>query len=229
MAKTPTDLTNKSWQKLKQFGVGKTGFGDKLDAYATAKGTLSDLQKRNLATYDTVATVLHGITDAIPAAVKKCNKTLHKDTITALEAYKGLVAKEGSELLKEKQHYIVNRDDWIDRRRVSMKTLGLIHKAMENEEKNAAKLIGEYVKGGKRQDAITVVNDTLKKLTAMQNQANVSCETWRVPKAMSEQPHVDDRPADLFEPLSALVNQVIATRTNAEQKLGTLKKKLEGK
>ena len=32
MAKKPTDLASKAWNKLKELTVPKTGFGDKLDA-----------------------------------------------------------------------------------------------------------------------------------------------------------------------------------------------------
>src|SRR6201999_4401622 len=97
MAK-PTDLTRKGWAKIKGLTVPKTGFGEKLEAYEKAKGKVlaTALAARNRPNSAAAAGALKPVEHQIPDAIKKCNKTLHKDTIAALEAYKGLVTKEGA-------------------------------------------------------------------------------------------------------------------------------------
>ena len=159
MAKKPTDLTSKSWNKLKELTVPKTGFGDKLDAYEKARKVTEVLGTRKLATFKAAGAALDVAVKHIPTAQAKCNKTLHKDTIAALEAYKALFAAEGLVLNKEAMKYQGNIDRTLDRLKVCEASMKVHEQTMTALVKASVDKVTNAVTAKKTVDARGVRQD----------------------------------------------------------------------
>ena len=222
MAKKPTDLSSKAWNKLKELTVPKTGFGDKLDAYATARKVPEVLQTRKLATYSLAAVALGNITKHIPTAVGKCNKTLHKDTIAALEAYKPLIVAEGTALNKE----VIKYQGYIDR---TFQRLAVCEPAMKVHKQTMTALVkssldnvDNAIAAKKSVDALQLVKTGVAALKAEQDKTNTTLEQWREPVLATEAAHADDRPDDsAFQRIIAMQKSITDMRANAENDLAT--------
>lgn len=219
MAK-PTDLTRKSWDKAKELTVPKTGFGDKLNAYQEARKKTEALTTRNLVTYNAAAAALDAVTKHIPLAVAKCNKTLHKSTIEALGAYKGLIDKEGVALQKDILEYrgYINKykklreDCGKEMKEIRAKLDALIAKTVPGAKAGAA--------AGKAEVVQKLVTATKAELTKLQKEADDSIAKPRVPGPQIETPHADDRPdMSVFTALITAQNEIIAVRKKAEADL----------
>lgn len=216
MAK-PTDLTRKSWDKAKELTVPKTGFGDKLDAYRAARKKTEDLPTRNLAAFKAAATALDAVTKHVPVALGKCNKTLHKSTIEALGAYKGLIDKEGLALSSEFTKYQGYVDKYKNLRDVCGKEMKQIRAKLDA-------LVAKTVPGAKagaaagKADVVEkLVNATKAELTKIQKEADDSIAKPRIPGPAAETPHADDRPdASVFTALITAQSDIIAVRKKAE-------------
>ena len=230
MASTPKDLTNASWKKVKGLTVPETGFGKVLDAYQAARKKTIDLPTRNVASFGAAATALTAITKAVPAAVAKCNKTLHKDTIAALGAYANLVKEEGLTLSKEATKYQGYVDMYKHKREVCGKELSAIKKSLDEL---GVKALGEVKKLMGSSDkkahelAEKLVEKTKAELTKLQHDADTSLAKPRVPGPAAETPHADDRPdASVFTALIDKQKEIIGDRTHIERALDeALKKK----
>ena len=224
MAK-PTDLTSKTWNKVKGLTVPKTGFGEKLDAYQAAKRKTEDLPTRNLKAFDTAAKALGDITKHIPVAQQKCNKTLHKDTIEALGAYKALVDKEGGELHSAAVKYQGYIDKYKDLRAVCGQELAAIETRMDNAAKKVVADAKREIAAGHLAEAGKQIKAGTAQLQQIQQEANDSLQKPRVPGPAVETPHADDRPdASVFTALINKQQDIIAVRTEAEHELATLLK-----
>lgn len=92
-------LTYSWWDKNKGATVPKTGLGAALKAYESAKGKITD--KCSVEVLKTAREKLYEVNETAAAAIKKCNKTLHKETIEALERFDGVVKKEAEPLIKD--------------------------------------------------------------------------------------------------------------------------------
>lgn len=213
MAAKPTDLTSKTWNKVKGLTVPKTGLGEKLDAYQEAKKKTEALQTRNLAAFKAAADALAAVRKHLPEAEKKCNKTLHKDTLEALAAYKGLLNAEGQTLSAASTKYMGYLDIWKHKREKSLKVLPDLMKRMTDNAKMAIKVGRDSANAGKTNDAKAAHADGMIQLKKDYDACIESIETWRVPPRAEEQPHVDDRPTGAFGPLVKLSQDVEALRT----------------
>ena len=225
MATKPTDLTSKTWNKVKGLTVPKTGLGAKLDAYQAAKTKTEQLQTRNLAAFSAAADALQAITKHLPEAEKKCNKTLHKDTITALAAYKPLIATEGAELHNAFVKYQGYVDKYKHLREVCGKEMAVIERQMEAAAKSAIDEVTKSISENDLPEAIKQAKAAKEELAKIQTLANESIAKPRVPGPAIETPHADDRPdASVFTALINKQNDIIGIRTNAEHKLTDLLK-----
>jgi hypothetical protein len=218
MASKPTDLTRKTWDKVKELTVPKTGLGAKLDEYQTAREKTEALPTRNSKAYKDAAAALVAVKKHLPEAEKKCNKTLHKNTIAALAAYKGLLDAEGVKLAAAETKYQNYREVWIEKRKKSLKELPDLMKRMADNAKMAIKIGRDAANAGKADDATAAHADGLKQLKEDYEACIKSVETWRVPPPAVEQPHVDDR-LDVFGPLVKLSNDVETVRTQLDSAL----------
>ena len=217
MAKLPTDLSNESWKKVKALTLTETGFGKVLDAYQAARHKTKDLQTRNIASFQAAAVALAAISKAVPGVLAKCNKTLHKDTITALGAYAGLVKAEGLELNKESTAYLGYIDTFNHKREVGLKELLAFKKAMEELGKKQLEEVKKVIATDHPKTtelAKKLVEKYKADLDHMQTEINSSIEKWRVPPVKQLQAHMDDRSDKLFKQLTDLPNEIIADRKN---------------
>ena len=222
MAKKPTDLSSKSWNKLKELTVPKTGFGDKLDAYDKAKKVTEVLQTRNLATFGLAATALGNITKHIATAQGKCNKTLHKDTIAALEAYKPLIATESTELNKAFIKYQGNIDRTLQRLTVCEAAMKVHKQTMTALVKSSVDKLVDAIAAKKTVDALQFAKTGLAALKAEQDKTNTTLEKWREPVEHKDAAHVDDRPDDsAFQRIIATQKSITDMRANAETDIAT--------
>lgn len=227
MAKTPTDLSSKSWNKLKELTVPKTGFGGKLDAYDVAKKKTEVLQTRNLASFGAAATALGNITKHIPDAQKKCNKTLHKDTIAALEAYKPLIAAESTALNKAFIKYQGNIDRTLERLKVCEAAMKVHKQTMTALVKGSLANVAHAVTAKKGPDVVQAVKSGLAALRAEQDKTNATLEKWREPVLHADAAHADDRPDDAaFQRIIKLQKEISDMRANADGDLAEALKKV---
>jgi hypothetical protein len=223
--KKPTDLTRKTWNKLKGLTVPKTGFGDKLDAYQIAKKKTEELATRSISSFKVAADTLQAIIKHIPEAQKKCNKTLHKETIEALAAYKPLAEKEGGELHKNFATYQGYVDKFKHVREVCGQELAQLEKQMKATAESAIAAVKKLVSEGKREDALKHAKDSVADLRKIQERADDSLAKPRVPPPAVESPHKDDRPdASVFTALIEKQNEIIGIRKHAEGELAALVK-----
>jgi len=210
MASKPTDLTSKTWNKLKAVTVPKTGFGAKLDAYAAAKKKADEGFTRSLGTFKAAEDAIAAVIDHIPDAQKKCNKLLHKDTIALLAAYKPLMEKEGTELKKDIATYQGYFDAWVKKRQVGLKQLPILMKQMTDRGDGSVTAVRKAILSGKPDLAAQVRKAALAQLEKDYDACIVSIKTWREPPPKAEQPHMDDRGQHdaLFNALVQLSNDV---------------------
>ena len=219
MAK-PTDLTRKTWNKVKELTVPKTGFGDKLDAYAAARKKTQDLPTRNLAAFKAAATALDDVTKHIAVAQGKCNKTLHKATLEALAAYKGLIDKEGIALSGEFIKYQGHVDKYKNLREVCGKEMKQIKATLDALSTKVLTAAKAGATAGKVAEVDKLVKGTQGELDKLQNAADASLAKPRVPAAAAETPHGDDRPGPaVFTALITLQTDIIALRKHTEAEL----------
>ncbi len=217
MAKKPTDLTSKSWNKLKELTVPKTGFGDKLDAYEKARKVTEVLATRKLATFKAAGTALDLAVKHIPTAQAKCNKTLHKDTIAALEAYKALFTAEGLVLNKEAMKYQGNIDRTLDRLKVCEAAMKVHEQTMTALVKASVDKVSNAITAKKTVDALQFVKIGVAALKAQQNTTNTTLEKWREPVEHKDAAHMDDRPDDsAFQRIIATQKRITDMRADAE-------------
>ncbi len=227
MAKKPTDLTSAAWNKLKEVTVPKTGFGAKLDAYDVAKKKTEALTTRNLQTFGLAAVALGNITKHIPDAQKKCNKTLHKDTIAALEAYKPLIAAESTALNKAFIKYQGNIDRTLQRLTVCEAAMKVHKQTMTALVKSSVDSVTNAVAAKKKIDAVQLVKSGLTALRAEQDKTNTTLEKWREPVLHADAAHVDDRPDDAaFQRIIKMQKEISDMRANADNDLAKALKTL---
>lgn len=223
MAGKPTDLTRKGWNKLKGLTVPKTGFGEKLDAYETARAKTEALATRSIAAFNAAADALQAIIKHIPEAQKKCNKTLHKETIEILAAYKPLAEKEGAALHNKFAVYQGYVDKYKHVREVCGKELAAIEKQLDATAKTLIADAKKAIAAAKYVDAGKEIKAGLVELQKLQKAADDSLAKPRVPGPAVETPHADDRPdASVFTALIDKQKDIIATRTEAERELNAL-------
>lgn len=224
MAK-PTDLTSKTWNKLKGLTVPKTGFGGKLDLYQAAKKKTEDLPTRNLSAFKAAADALDAVTKHIPVAEGKCNKKLHKDTLDTLAAYKPVIDKEGMELNAAFTKYQGYIDKYKHIREVCGKELAVIEKQMDTAVKAQIADVKKLIAAGKRDDAVKHAKEAQAELQNIQKLADESLAKPRIPGPAIETPHADDRPdASVFTALIDKQKEIIGTRTDGEHQLAELLK-----
>lgn len=230
MAKTPTDLTRRGWDKLKELTVPKTGFGDKLDAYDKARRSTQVLMTRNLATFKAAATALDVAVKHIPTAQAKCNKTLHKDTIAALAAYKPLFTAEGLALNQAAMKYQGNIDRTLDRLKVCEAAMKVHKQTMTALVKGCLANVNHAVANKKGPDVAQAVKAGLATLRAEQDKTNTTLEKWREPVEHKDAAHVDDRPDDAaFQRIIAMQKSITDMRANADTDLAAALKTMADK
>lgn len=228
MAKKPTDLTSKSWNKLKEMTVPKTGFGDKLDAYAKAKKVTEVLTTRKLASFSLAATALGDITKHIAVAQGKCNKTLHKDTIAALEAYKPLIATESGALNAEFVTYQGYIDNFNRRGEVALKEMTAHKQHMTTLTKASVDAVKKALLAKDFVTASQSITGGLAALKKAQDATNLSLEKWREPILHAVAAHADDRGDDSrFQTLIGMQKNITDMRAIAETALATSAQALE--
>lgn len=216
----PADLTSKTWNKLKGVTVPKTGFGQKLDAYQAAKKKTEVLATRNLAAYGDAADALQAVGKHIPEAEKKCNKTLHKDTLKTLEEYKTVLKDEGEKLHNEFAKYQGYVDKYKHIREVCGKELAVIEKQMDAVAKSLVAAVKKSVSESKLPEAAKEAKAGVDELQKIQKLADDSLAKPRVPGPAIETPHADDRPdASVFTALIDKQKEIIAIRTLAEREV----------
>ena len=92
-------LTFTWWDKNKPSTLPATGLGKALKAYEAAKKNIND--KCTVEVLREAREKLYEVNETATAAIKKCNKTLHKETIEALERFDGVVKQEAKPLIDD--------------------------------------------------------------------------------------------------------------------------------
>jgi hypothetical protein len=92
-------LTYAWWDKNKASTLPKTGLGAALKDYEAAKKKVND--KCSVDVLREARDKLYQVNETASAAIKKCNKTLHKETMEALERFDGVVKQEAKPLIDD--------------------------------------------------------------------------------------------------------------------------------
>ena len=180
------------------------------------------LLTRKLATYSLAAVALGNITKHIATARGKCNKTLHKDTIAALEAYKPLIAAESTALNKEVIEYQGYIDRTLQRLAVCEAAMKVHKQTMTALVKSSLDNVDNAIAAKKTADAIQLVKSGVAALKAEQDKTNTTLEKWCEPVLATEAAHADDRPDDsAFQRIITMQKSITDMRANAENDLAT--------
>ncbi len=92
------ELSQKWWSSNKGKTVPSTGLGEVLKTYEIEKNKSS-------MDYEEMLKALEKVGPAVTKAIKKCNKTLHAETIEALERYPAVIEKEKKWIEKNYEAY----------------------------------------------------------------------------------------------------------------------------
>ena len=179
MASKPTDLTSKTWNKLKEVTVPKTGFGAKLDLFVAAKNDTEVLRTRNLAAYKKAADALDDVIKHIPVAKAKCNKLLHKSTISLLGSYETLLDAEDTALKKKATDYQGYIDTALELRATCAKEMTAHKLEMEKTGKDLLEAVNAAIAEKKLVDAAQLVKEGMAELDQIRVAANASLEKPR--------------------------------------------------
>lgn len=195
----PTDLSQKWWKKHKAVTLKSTGFGKVLGAYEAA------LAKPNSKTnIQAMIKALKAIEPARSAAEKMCNKTLHKDTIAILAAYKELIVKESTKLQKRGADYEEDIKAWTKKRTDCVAGMKKHEKDMETLVKKADATLqtarSTAANGNDTDKARTVklCNAMIAELKKARAAAKDTMDTVRIAGTGPEPVHAEDRDPAIF-------------------------------
>jgi hypothetical protein len=228
MAKAPTDLSQKWWHTNKAKTLKSTGLGAVLAVYETEWSKCEGPPDRCLEQFAKAEKALGKIEPAVKKAKSMCNKTLHKDTMTALDGYAPLIKRAGQELQRAQQVYQGYIDDWADIRFRTKAGMLKGQKEMEALLKKAEDTVTVCEKSAQAQKnefmakSAALAKKVLAELKAKQQSIDETLSEARVPKNASVSPHADDRPnkaAGIFEECRKIQEQIVGERKNAESRL----------
>ena len=219
--KPPADLTSKTWNKLKEVTVPKTGFGAKLDDFLEAKKETEVLRTRNLAAYTKAADALDKVIKHIAVAKGKCNKLLHKSTIGLLGAYETLLDAEDVALKKKTADYQGYIDTALELRATCATEMKAHKLAMAKAGKDLLDAVNAAIAQKKLVDAAQLVKAGMAELDRIRIAANASLEKPRTAgDALAEKKaSADDLGSEGFTALIKMQESIIAERKEAEMAL----------
>jgi hypothetical protein len=114
MAKTPVLVTVAEWKKAKAATLKDPGLDKKLADWEKAKNQLD--KSPSIAEFKKCAAALKDVVATAKTTQDKCNKTLHKDTITFLGGYPAAAAKIANGLQKQGEDYSKRVAAWNKKR-----------------------------------------------------------------------------------------------------------------
>lgn len=228
MAKTPTDLSRDWWHKNKATTLKSTNLGQALGNWEAAWDACQQVMTRKYSNYDAAQAALAALKPAVATAKAACNKTLHGDTIKALDAYTKLIGNAAGVLMKHRTDYDKFVKDWADVRKQAKRDMvrgntemdTLIAKATEAVK--ACLVASKGTDAAAKTDAITKAQKRLQQLADLQQKINDDLSAARVPTLRTIQPHPDDFPGDaapLFNECVTMQTQIVGKRGNAENAL----------
>lgn len=222
MATKPADLTSKTWNKLKELTVPKTGFGAKLDAFLLAKKDTELLRTRNLAAYQAATTALDAAQRHVAVAQGKCNKVLHKATIKLLDVYDTMLATEEADLKRRINDYNGYIAEAMALRKTCATEMAAHKVTMENTGKQLVTAIKAALAKNNKVMAGEIAQKGLAQLNKLQAAANESLQKPRTAndRPAEEKASPDDLGgADGFTKLIKMQEEVIGIRKHYETKI----------